>query len=370
MERPSLTIGIEEEYQLVDPHTRELVAYVTQFLSADRQTMDHREFKSELESTHTYLPTRVCYTVAEAHAELQEQRLAVQRMAEEKDLAFIAAGTHPFTSWVTQDVTEFKRFYGRSEDIHRLARKLLIFGMRIHIGIEDREFLIDAMNVLRYLLPHLIALSTSSPFWQGRETGVKSYRNALFQDFPRTGIPTHFTSWDDYTSMLQTLLETNCIADRTKIWWDIRPHPEISALEFRVFDAVPRLDEVIALAGLVQALVAWHWDMRKRNMTFRIYRRDMILENKWRAIRRGIEGPLIDWGKEAEVPMRALAQEILELVDPYLDDLQSREYVVPPIQRILEEGTSAERQLRVYHEEGTLNAVVDLLIEESRVPTS
>ena len=239
--------------------------------------------------------------------------------------------------------------------------------MHVHIGIENREFLLDTMNVLRYLLPHLLALSTSSPFWNGRKMGVKSYRSALFQDFPRTGIPTYFASWDDFEDFVQTLVETGCIPDGSKIWWDVRPHFKFPTLEFRIFDICTRLDEAIAIAGLVQALVAWHWDMRQRNMTFRIYRRDQILENKWRALRDGVEGALIDWGKEAEVPFVHLAEEMLALVDPYLDELGSREYVVPVIRRILREGTSAERQLRVYEKTGSLQAVVDHLIEETRM---
>lgn len=367
MERPSLTVGIEEEYQLVDPDSRELVSYITQFFTPDRQSMTHREFKPGLESSQSQVATRLSRTLEEAYEQLYQLRRTVQQQAEANGLAFIAAGTHPFTSWVEEEITAFKRVYGSDEDMQVLAWKLLTFGMRIHIGIEDREFIIDTMNVLRYLLPHLLALSTSSPFWQGRRTGLKSYRSALFQDFPRTGIPTHFSSWDDYEMMVKTLLETNCISDRSKIWWDIRPHPYFNALEFRVFDVVPRLEEAIALAGLVQALVAWHWDMRQKNMTFRVYRRDLIVENKWRAIRQGVEGLLIDWGKEAEVPMRHLGEEILELVDPYLDELGSRSYVEPIVRRILEEGTSAERQLRVYEETRSLNAVVDLLIAESRV---
>ncbi len=367
MERPSLTIGIEEEYQLVDPNSRELVSYITQFLSPDRESILHREFKPGLESTQTLLETRLCRTVVEAYEELYKQRLFVQHRAEEEGLAFIAAGTHPFTSWVKEEITAFKRVYSSHQDMQVLAWKLLIFGMRIHIGIEDREFLIDTMNVLRYLLPHLLTLSTSSPFWQGRKTGLKSYRSALFQDFPRTGIPTHFNSWDDYEMMVQTLVETHCISDPSKIWWDIRPHVGLHTLEFRVFDMVPSLAEAVAIAGLVQALVAWHWDMRQKNMTFRIYRRDLIVENKWRAIRQGVKGRLIDWGKETEVPMANLGEEILELVDPYLDELGSRSYVEPVIRHILKEGTSAERQLRVFDETRNLNAVVDLLIEESRV---
>ncbi len=365
MKRPSLTLGIEEEYQIIDPETRALKSYITHFLDMGRQVILSREIKPELHQSQVELGTHICHNVAEAYEELREQRKFICELARDQGLAIVAAGTHPFSSWVEQQVTPFERYYNILEDMQWLARRLLIFGMHVHIGIEDREFLIDTMNVLRYFLPHLLALSTSSPFWQGRATGMKSYRSVLFQDFPRTGIPTYFSTWDDFEDLVNTLVETNCIPDGSKIWWDVRPHFKFPTLEFRIFDIVTRLDEAIALAGLIQALVAWHWDMRQKNMTFRTYRRDQIWENKIRAMRDGIEGELIDWGKEAEVPFPHLAEEILEIVDPYLDELESREYVEPVIRRVLKEGTSAERQLRVFEATGDLRAVVDHLIEET-----
>jgi len=367
MKRPSLTIGIEEEYQIVDPDTRGLTSYITQFLDQEKQIVTHRQLKPELLQSQVELGTHICHSAEEAYEELRHQRRFICELAEKEGLAIVAAATHPFSSWSSQEVTPFERYYAILEDMQFLARRLLIFGMHVHIGIEDRDFLIDAMNVLRYVLPHLLALSTSSPFWSGRNTGMKSYRSVIFQDFPRTGIPTYFDSWDDFEDFVDTLVETRCIPDGSKIWWDVRPHHTFPTLEFRVFDICTRLDEAIALAALVQALVAWLWDLRQQNMTFRIYRREQVMENKWRAVRYGIEGNLIDWGKEAEVPFRPLAEEILELVDPYLDDLGSREYVVPVVRRILREGTSAERQLRVYQETGDLRAVVDNLIAETRV---
>ena len=366
MTRPSLTIGIEEEYQIVNPRSRGLTSYITQFLDLSKQTMTHRELKPELHQSQVEMGTRICHHVREAHEELRQQRQFIWDLADKQGLAIVAAGTHPFSSWVEQEVTPLERYHAILEDMQWLARRLLIFGMHVHIGIEDREFLIDAMNVLRYLLPHLLAFSTSSPFWSGRLTGMKSYRSALFQDFPRTGIPTHFATWDDFENMVDTLVATGCIPDGSKIWWDVRPHFKFATLEFRVFDVVPRMDEAVALAGLVQALVAWHWDMRQKNMSFRIYRRDQVLENKWRAMRHGIQGELIDWGKEQEVPFPILAEEILELVRPFMEELGSRELVEPVIQRILKEGTSAERQIQRFKETGDLKAVVDLLIEETQ----
>ncbi len=367
MGRPSLTLGIEEEYQIIDPTTRELTSYITQFLDMSKQVVTHRELKPELHQSQVEMGTKVCHTVAEAFEELRQQRQFIWELANKQGLVVATAGTHPFSSWVQQEVSPFDRYHTILEDMQWLARRLLIFGMHVHVGIEDREFLIDAMNVLRYLLPHLLALSTSSPFWNGHLTGLKSYRSALFQDFPRTGIPTVFPTWDDFQDMVNTLVVTGCIPDGSQLWWDVRPHFKFPTLEFRIFDASPRLDEAVALAGLVQALVAWHWDMRQKNMTFRIYRRDLVLENKRRAIRNGIEGYLIDWGKEEEVPFSRLAEELLSLVDPYLDELGSREFVEPVVRRILVEGTSAERQIQRFVDTSDLKAVVDLLVEETQM---
>jgi len=367
MQRPSLTLGIEEEYQIIDPATRGLTSYITHFLDMDRHTVTSREIKPELHQSQVELGTGICHSVAEAYEDLRNQRRYIYELAAQRGLTIVAAATHPFSSWAQQEVTPFDRYYGILEDMQLLARRLLIFGMHVHVGIEDPDFLIDAMNVLRYLLPHLLALSTSSPFWAGRETGAKSYRSIIFQDFPRTGVPTYFASRDDFELFMQTMIVTGAIPDRSKIWWDLRPHHNFPTLEFRVFDVCPRLDEAVALAGLVQALVAWLWDLRRQNMTFRIYRREQIVENKWRAIRGGIEALLVDWGKEREVPFPDLAGEILALVEPYLDELDSRAYVEPVLQRILREGTSADRQLRVFRETGDLRAVVDQLIEETRM---
>ncbi len=365
MSEPSLTMGIEEEYQIVDPETGELKSYITHFLDMNNSRITSREIKPELHQSQVELGTEVCHSVAEAYEELKSQREYIRDLAAQRGLAIVAAATHPFSSWEEQNVTPFERYYTILEDMQFLARKLLIFGMHVHIGIEDRDFAIDAMNVLRYFLPHLLTLSTSSPFWVGENTGMRSYRSKVFQDFPRTGIPTYFSSWDDFVEFEDTLIEIGAIPDGSKIWWDLRPHHTFPTLEFRVFDICPRLDEAIAIAGLVQALVAWLWDLRQKNMTFRIYRREQILENKWRAMNSGIHGKLIDWGKEKEVPVPDLIEEILALVDPYLDKLESREYVVPVVRRILREGTSADRQLRVYKETGSLKAVVDHLIQET-----
>jgi carboxylate-amine ligase len=246
-----------------------------------------------------------------------------------------------------------------------VARRLLIFGMHVHIGIEDKELMIDVMNQARYFMPHVLALSTSSPFWQGRETGLKSYRSVIFEDLPRTGLPPTFSSWADYQSLVDILIKTHCIEDPTKIWWDIRPHPKFPTLEFRIADICTRVDEAVCIAALYLAIVGKLIKLRQNNQSWRYYRHHLITENKWRAVRYGIDGNLIDFGQEQEVPLRFLAVELLELVDDVLDELDIRaeaEYV----HTILENGTSADRQLTTYRQTGDLNAVVDRLVKETK----
>ncbi|NOX63928.1 MAG: carboxylate-amine ligase [Chloroflexi bacterium] len=362
-QKPSLTLGIEEEYQIIDPETRELTSYITQFL--DEGVMVERELKPELHQSQVELGTSVCSSVSELYEELARQRGSICHLAEQRGLKIASAGTHPFSHWLAQEVTPRERYYGVLEEMQILARRLLIFGMHVHIGIEDRDFAIDCMNVMRYMVPHIMALSTSSPFWNGRKTGLKSYRAVLFTDFPRTGLPDFFRDWAAFERFVNSLVNAGCIPDGSKIWWDVRPHFKFPTLEFRMCDACTTIDEAIAIAALLQAVVAWLWDLRQRNMTFRIYRRDLIEENRWRAVRYGIDGELIDWGKEESLPARWLIRELLRLVDPYVEELGSRRYI-EKIYTILEHGTSADRQLRVYEESGgDMKAVVDHLIQET-----
>ncbi|HHB90919.1 MAG TPA: carboxylate-amine ligase [Anaerolineae bacterium] len=365
MKPPSLTIGIEEEYQIIDPETRELKSYITQLLNEKGMIID-REVKPELLQSQVELGTKVCANIDELHDELARQRGAIVYLAEQKGLAIASAGTHPFSHWKEQEVTPKERYMGSMKELGDVGQRLLIFGMHVHIGIEDREFAIDCMNVTRYLIPHVLALSTSSPFWNGRKTGLKSYRSVVFSDLPRTGLPDYFRDWSAFQRFVQRLVNTGCIPDGSKIWWDVRPHFLYPTLEFRMCDAVTTIDEALAIAALLQAVIAWLWDLRQNNMTFRLYRRDLIDENRWRAIRYGIDGRMIDWGKEEEFPARWLIRELLRLVDPYVNQLGSRKYI-EHIYTILEHGTSADRQLRVYEESGgDLKAVVDHLIEETK----
>lgn len=365
MQPPSLTIGIEEEYQIIDPETRELRSYITQFLSQDTMTLRERELKPELYQSQIEVSSRVCHNIQEAREELVRMRTLVCDLAEERGLKIAAAGTHPFSSWLKQEITPYQRYMGVAKDMAELARRLLIFGMHVHIGIEDRELAIDCMNVARYLLPHVLALSTSSPFWNGRDTGLMSYRSVIFEDFPRTGIPDYFASWGEYQYFLDTLITTGCIEDGTKIWWDVRPHPKYPTLEFRICDLCTRVDEAICCAAIFQAIVAKLWKLRQDNMTFRVYRKSLIEENKWRAMRYGLDGKLIDLGKQVELPARDLVRELVDwFIDDVVDELGSRKEVEYAY-KIIEEGTSAHRQRATYQRTGDFTAVVDQIIAET-----
>lgn len=363
MKAPSLTIGIEEEYQIINPETRELRSYITEILQEDDYIL--REVKPELHQSIVEIGTTVCETPSRAAAELRRLRGLVSGLAKKKGLAIAAAGTHPFSSWIDQEITPLERYIGVKQDMQDLAQQLLIFGTHVHVGIEDKEFLIDAMNVSRYFIPHLLCLSCSSPFWLGRETGLKSYRSVIFRNFPRTGIPRTMESWGDFADLQESLVNTNCIPDGSKIYWDVRPHHTYPTLEFRFLDICTRVDEAACLAAILQAIIAKLWKLRRDNMTFRVYPAELIEENKWRAVRYGLDGRLIDWGKEREAPARELVRELVEwFIEDVVDELGSRTEVEYAF-RILEEGSSADRQLQTYRETGDLKAVVDQLIRET-----
>jgi carboxylate-amine ligase len=363
MKAPSLTIGIEEEYQIIDPETRELRSYITEILAGDHMILD--EVKPELHQSMVEIGSKVCRTPAEMRAELVRLRGLVMDLAGKNGLVIAAAGTHPFSSWMTQEITPLERYAGVKEDLQDLAQQLLIFGTHIHVGIEDPEFMIDALNVARYLLPHVLCLSTSSPFWQGRRTGLKSYRSIVFRNFPRTGIPPILRSRSDYDELLGSLVTTKCVPDGSKIWWDVRPHHAYPTLEFRVCDVCTRVDEAVCIAAILQAIVAKIWKLRRDNLTFRIYPSAMIEENKWRAVRFGLDGKLIDFGKQTELPARELIAEILQwFVDDVVDELGSRREVEYAFE-IMRTGTSADRQLAIFDQTGDFKKVVDRVIAET-----
>ena len=363
MRAPSLTLGIEEEYQIIDPDTRELRSYITEILNGDQLLLE--EVKPELHQSMVEVGSKVCRSPSDLRAELVRLRGAVIDLAAKGGLKVAAAGTHPFSNWMTQEITPLERYMGVKQDLQDLAQQLLIFGTHVHVGIEDKEFLIDAMNVARYLLPHVLCLSTSSPFWQGRKTGLKSYRSIIFKNFPRTGVPPIMRSYSDFQELLDGLTKTNSIPDGSKIWWDVRPHHTYPTLEFRVCDVCTRVEEAVCISAILQAIIAKLWKLRRDNMTFRVYPQTFIEENKWRAVRFGLDGKLIDFGKGQELPARELITEMLAwFVDDVVDELGSRREVEYAFQ-IMREGTSADRQLATFARTGDLKDVVDQLISET-----
>ncbi|HEY1012432.1 MAG TPA: carboxylate-amine ligase [Herpetosiphonaceae bacterium] len=358
------TIGIEEEYQIIDPDTRELRSYITQIID-EGQLVLREQMKPEMHQSIVEVGTHVCRTVTEARAELIRLRSAIGSLAASKGLAIAASGTHPFSSWMKQDITPHERYYGVVNEMQEAARRLLIFGMHVHVGMPDNETCVQIMNVARYFMPHLLTLSTSSPFWMGRQTGFQSYRSIIFTNFPRTGIPDVYQSYAEFAEYVNTLIRTGSIDNGKKIWWDLRPHPMFGTLEVRVCDIATKVDEAIMLAAFVQAIFVKIHSLFRKNQTFRVYNRSLINENKWRAARYGLDGKLIDFGRSEELPARELMLELLDFVDDVVDDLGSRE-AVDYLHKVLEDGTSAHRQLKVYEESGgDLKAVVDLLVRET-----
>jgi carboxylate-amine ligase len=358
------TLGVEEEFQIVDPESGELRSHVSELLASSASVLGD-QIKRELHQSIVEVGTKICADVSELRSEVFRIRRDLASSAERVGLAVAAAGTHPFADWKEQVLSPGVRYDSIVEELQQLARSLLIFGLHVHVAVPDRQVAVELMNQARYFLPHLLALSTSSPFWMGRDTGLKSYRTTIFRRFPRTGVPDHFNSWSEYENYVKLLVDLKCIDDARKIWWDVRPHPTFGTLEFRVCDVPTRPEDAVTIGALCQAIIVKLYRLYRSNMGFRLYRRALIEENKWRAARWGLDGKLIDFGRRAEVPMRELALELLEFVDDVLDPLGSRE-AVNHLHSILRDGTSADRQLAVYRQTGDLKAVMRHLIEETR----
>ncbi|RMF58580.1 MAG: carboxylate-amine ligase [Calditrichaeota bacterium] len=358
------TVGIEEEFQIVDPQSRELRSHILQIIKHTREPELAEQLKPELHQSVVEIGTHVCENIKEAREDLLHLRRELALAAMESGMRIAAAGTHPFSHWKDQLITPNPRYKVIVQDMQMVARANLIFGLHVHVGIDNREVGIHIMNAARYFVPHILALSTNSPFWVGRNTGFKSYRVKVFDRFPRTGIPDYFNSLAEYENFLKILVKTNCIDDAKKIWWDIRLHPYFDTLEFRICDIPMRAEETLCIAALFQAIVAKLYKLIKQNLGFRLYRRALINENKWRASRYGIEGKLIDFGKQEEVEFPQLMDELLEFVDDVLDDLDNREEVYY-VKRILEEGSGADRQLAVWEQTNDLKKVVDYIIQET-----
>jgi carboxylate-amine ligase len=363
--KPTFTIGIEEEYQTIDPVTRDLRSHIHSEIIAKGKLRMEERIKAEMHQSVVEVGTGVCKNIKDAKAEVRQLRTEIVKLAHENGLLLVAGATHPFADWRTQEIYPDERYHQVVEDMQLVARANLIFGLHVHVGMEDRETTIHLMNSMRYFLPHLLALSANSPFWLGMNTGLKSYRCKVFDKFPRTNIPDTFTGWSDFENFVNLLIRTKCIDNAKKIWWDIRPHPFFNTLEIRICDIPLRLDETIALAALIQATVVKLYKLHSRNQSFRQYSRALIMENKWRAARYGISGKLIDFGKECEVAERDLILEYLEFVDDVVDELDSREEVAY-VHSILQHGTGADRQLRVFQDTGDLKRVVDYMVLETQ----
>ncbi len=362
---PSFSIGIEEEYQTVDPQTRDLRSHIeTEMLAKGKLRLEER-VKAEMHQSVIEVGTHVCKTISAAREDLFELRRGMIGLAEENGLMLVAGATHPFADWRTQAIYPDARYERVVEDLQQVARANLIFGLHVHIGVEDREAAIRIMNSMRYFLPHILALSTNSPFWRGVNSGLKSYRAKVFDKFPRTNIPDSFASYAEFEQYVNLLIKTNCLDNAKKIWWDIRPHPFFDTVEVRICDLPLRAEESLAIAALIQATAAKLYRLHARNLDFRQYSRALLMENKWRAVRYGLDGKLIDFGKEMEVPERDLIREYLEFVDEVVDELDSRREM-NYIRHMLETGTGADRQIRVYNETKDLHAVVDYMATETK----
>ena len=358
------TLGIEEEFQIVDPHTRELRSHVSEILTETGKMLLGEQVKPEMIQSMIEVCTGICKNVQEARTDITKLRGIVATLVRKKGLEIVAAGTHPFSRWQDQKIFENARYELIIEENQMIARSLLTFGLHVHIGVVDPERAIQIMNAVRYSLPHVLALSTSSPFWLGVHTGLKSYRSEVFTRFPRTGIPDHFDSYSSFQRYVELLIETGCIDSGRKIYWDVRPHPFFPTLEFRICDIPTRVNDTIAIAALFQALVAKLDKLLEQNLTFRSHHKMLIEENKWRAVRYGLDGNMIDFGKGKEAPVRDHIRELLQFVDDVIDDLGSRKEI-EHIHTILERGTSADEQLQVWRETGDIKAVVDRLIERT-----
>jgi carboxylate-amine ligase len=356
------TLGVEEEYMVLSPQTKELTSH-EQKIVIEGQKMLKDKVKAEMHQAVVEVGTDVCKDIDEVFKDVASLRGNIAQIAGDLGYWVGASGTHPFSHWHDQLITDHVRYHQIVNELQEAARSNLIFGLHVHVGMEDRRMAIHIANSARYFLPHVYALSTNSPFWIGRKTGYKSYRTKVFDKFPRTGIPDFFESIEAYENYVNLLIKTNCIDNAKKIWWDLRVHPFFNTVEFRICDVPMKIQETIAIAALFQAICAKLYKLRSQNLNFMIYSKALLNENKWRASRYGIDGSLIDFGKEMEVSTKQLLEELLDFVDDVVDDLGSR-HAVDYVKNILESGTGADRQLKVYEETGELNSVVNYIHEQ------
>jgi glutamate---cysteine ligase / carboxylate-amine ligase len=365
---PRFTLGIEEEFQMVDRHTGQLSSHILTMLEKGAVQFGDK-IKAEMLQSTVEIASDICPNILAARLELQQTRAMLLKLAEQEGLSLISAGTHPTGSWIEQLATPNERYVELEEQLQDICRSILIFGLHVHVGqvdAEDRELVISLVNQLRSWLPHLLALSTNSPFWSGRFTGIKSYRSVVWRPFPRSGVPESFASWSDYEHYVQSLISAGIIDNGKKIWWDVRPHPFFNTVEFRICDMPATLEDTLALVALCQALVAKLTWLYKRGLEMHIQPRYYVEENKWQAMRYGLDGEIIDFVHGRSLPMRGAINEMLDFVDDVLDDLGSRREI-HYLRNLLDDprGTGADRQMAVYRQTGSLDAVIRYLIEQT-----
>lgn len=363
MDKHIFTLGVEEEYQIIDAESRDLVSHVSKIIEGGKATLEEH-LKHEMHESVIEMETGICNNIHEVRAELTDLRKKLVAVAHENNCRVSGGGTHPFSRWQDNTITKADRYDKIVEDLGDVARSNLIFGLHVHVGIPDREEGVRIQNSMRYFLPHIYALSTNSPFWLGRQTGFKSYRQEVFVKFPRTGIPSYFSSAAEFDAYVNLMIKTGTIDNAKKIWWDLRVHPFYPTIEFRICDMPLRVEETVCLAAIMQAVTAKLYKLHRQNLSFRPYRRLLINENKWRASKDGIHAKLIDFGKEESVPYENLLKELLEFIDDVVDELGSRNEVEYAWE-MMKRGTGADRQLKIYEETGDLKKVVDYMISET-----
>lgn len=359
MKYRQFTLGIEEEYMVLDPETKELKSHNQKIVQEGNKVIKDR-VKAEMHQAVVEVGTDVCRDIDEAFMDLSTLRKTISQIAESLGFWVGASGTHPFSHWERQLITEHSRYNEIVKEMQDAARSNLIFGMHVHVGMEDRRMAIHIANSARYFLPHIFALSTNSPFWEGRMTGFHSYRTKVFDKFPRTGIPDYFPSIEDYDNYVKLLVKTNCIDNAKKIWWDLRVHPFFNTIEFRICDILLTVQEAITITALFQGICAKIYKLRTKNMSYINYPRMLINENKWRASRYGINGSLIDFGKETEVNTRVLVYELLDFISDVAGPLGIKN-TIDYVNTMMEEGTGADRQIKVFEETKSLPKVVDYI---------
>ncbi len=359
------TLGIEEEFQIVDQHTGQLCSHIHTVLEKGAHLFGEH-LKPEMLQSVAEIISSICPNIAAARLEMQKLRTMLASLLAEEGLALISAGTHPYATWMEQLRTRHERYAELEEEFQDVARSLLIFAVHVHVGVEDHEMAISLMNQARTWLPHMLALSSNSPFWNGRYTGLKSYRAVVWKRFPRSGVPDTFASSSDFDHYVRTLVNTACIDNGKKIWWDIRPHPFFPTVEFRIFDMPATFEDMIALAALCQALVAKLSWLYKRNMATHVLPRNLVDENKWRAMRYGLDAEVIDFVQHRRLTMRESISQLLDFVDDVLDDLGSRREI-NYLRMLLQDprGTGADRQIAIYQQTGSLHAVAQFLMQQT-----